>query len=41
MGNLLRGPLTADLLTAPAGELKLFVETGAVTDLWIAVTWGA
>ena len=39
MGNLLRGQLTAGLPAKPDGELKLFLDTKAITDLWIAVTW--
>jgi len=42
MGNLLRGQLTAGLPAKREGEeLKLFVETKAMADLWVAVTWGA
>jgi len=40
MGNLLRGQLTAGLPATPAGELRFFVETKAMADVWVAVTWG-
>ena len=40
LGNLLRGPLTTEGLPAkPDGELKLYTDTKAISDLWIAVTW--
>ena len=40
MGNLLRGQLTTGLPAKPVGELRLFVETKEMADVWIAVTWG-
>ena len=40
LGNLLRGPLTNGLPAKPDGELKLFFTGKAMSDLWIAVTWG-
>ena len=40
MGNLLRGQLTAGLPATPAGELRFFVETKSMADVWVAVTWG-
>ena len=40
MGNLLYGQLTAGLPATPAGELRFFVETKAMADVWVAVTWG-
>ncbi len=39
LGYLLRGPLTAGLPAKPDGELNLFFESKAMTDLWIALTW--
>lgn len=41
LGGLLHGQLTAGLPAKPDGELKLFVETKALADVWVAVTWGA
>jgi hypothetical protein len=38
-GNLLRGQLTAGLPPKPDGQLKLFWETRAMTDIWLALTW--
>ncbi|MFO8091155.1 MAG: neuraminidase-like domain-containing protein [Desulfatiglandaceae bacterium] len=41
LGNLLVGELKNIVLPEnPVGELKLFFDTRAVSDLWIAVTWG-
>ena len=40
LGNLLRGALTTDALPAkPNGELKLYTDTKAISDVWVAVTW--
>ena len=40
LGNLLVGKLTnIDLPTKPDGELKLFVDSNAFSDFWLAVTW--
>jgi hypothetical protein len=40
LGNLLVGKLAKIGLPAkPAGELKLFIDTKALADLWVAVTW--
>jgi hypothetical protein len=33
------GQLTAGLLPTPIGEVKLFLDTPAVSDVWLAVTW--
>jgi hypothetical protein len=38
-GDLLHGSLTAGIPAKPDQELKLFFETNAMTDLWVAVTW--
>jgi hypothetical protein len=41
LGNLLVGKLANNgLPTNPVGELKLLIDTKALSDLWIAVTWG-
>ena len=41
MGNLFIGRLNNVPLPAkPAGELKLFLDSNALSDLWLAVTWG-
>ncbi|MFN8471146.1 MAG: insecticidal toxin protein [Anaerolineae bacterium] len=39
LGSLLVGPLTADLPATPTGDVKLFLDTRAVSDVWLAVTW--
>jgi hypothetical protein len=40
MGNLLAGKLTQIALPAkPVGEIKLFIDTKEVSDVWLAVTW--
>lgn len=40
LGNLLVGKLTnIGLPTKPDGELKLFVDSNAFSDFWLAVTW--
>ena len=40
LNNLLVGKLTnIDLPTKPDGELKLFVDSNAFSDFWLAVTW--
>jgi hypothetical protein len=39
LGNLLIGPLTAGLPATPTGEVKLFLDTRALSDVWLAVTW--
>ena len=40
LGNLLVGKLTnIGLPTKPDGELKVFVDSNALSDFWIAVTW--
>lgn len=42
MGNLLIGNLTNTALPGrPVGELKLFFDDKAITDLWIAVKWSS
>lgn len=41
MGNLLRGALTAGLPAAPVAPLKLCFEDKALSEVWIAVTWGS
>lgn len=41
LGNLLVGKLAnVGLPAKPVGELKLFLDAKAMSDLWIAVTWG-
>ena len=41
LGNLLVGKLANNgLPTNPVGELKRLIDTKALSDLWIAVTWG-
>jgi hypothetical protein len=40
-GNLLRGPLTTGLPAKPVGELKLFFNANAMSDLWVVVTWSS
>jgi Tc toxin complex TcA C-terminal TcB-binding domain/Neuraminidase-like domain len=37
--NLPRGLLAEGTLAKPDGELKLYFETKAISDLWIAVAW--
>lgn len=39
LGNLLVGKLSIALLPKPDDKLKIFFETNAISDLWIAVTW--
>jgi hypothetical protein len=39
LGNLLRGSLTIDPSATPHGEWKLFFDSKAMADLWIAVAW--
>jgi hypothetical protein len=39
LGNLLHGPLTTGFPAKPTGELKLFFDANAMSDMWIAVTW--
>ncbi len=46
LGNLLVGKLTGGatgiaLPVKPVGELKLFFNANAMSDLWIAVTWSS
>jgi hypothetical protein len=38
-GDLLHGSLTAGMPAKPDQELKLFFNTNAMTDFWIAMTW--
>jgi hypothetical protein len=40
LGDLLQGRLTTGLPAGPAGELTVWLETKALADLWIAVTFG-
>ncbi len=37
--ELLNGPPAEDALAKPDGELKLYFDTKAISDLWIAVAW--
>ena len=39
LGNLLVGKLANIELSKPIGELKLYFEVKAISDLWIAATW--
>lgn len=42
LGGLLNGKLdNVGLPVKPVGELKLFFDTNAMSDMWIAVTWSA
>lgn len=42
LGGLLNGRLeNIELPVKPVGELKLFFDTNALSDMWIAVTWSA
>lgn len=38
--TMLRGRLTAGLPASPTSTLTMFSDTKALSDLWIAVTWG-
>ncbi|HYI12533.1 MAG TPA: insecticidal toxin protein [Thermoanaerobaculia bacterium] len=40
LGNLLVGTLANVRPSEPLGKVKLFFDTNAMADLWIAVTWG-
>ncbi len=39
LDNLLHEPLTDGLPAKSVGEMKLFFDTEAMSDLWIAATW--
>jgi hypothetical protein len=44
LGGLLHGELATDLLPTPCGDLSLFFgpdDVNAITDLWMAMQWGA
>lgn len=40
VGNLLRGPLAAGLPPTPVAPLKLYFDDRAMSEVWIALTWG-
>ena len=39
-GKLLHARLTHSLPAKPVGDLEVYLDTNAIDDIWIAVTWG-